>query len=118
MLQGRQIQRTQFQIPKTILFHHLSWTDSLCSMKKCKASSKRLVRIIANFNVNPADILLKVTPGKDYDRLLGERALPVLLPEKLLLKALRRCGNYDATRRNKISRIKGYQLAFTQDQFA
>ncbi len=81
--------------------------------EKVQSLFKRLVRIIANFKVNISDTTIKITPGKDYDRLLGDRALPYFYQNA---DSIKRVWNYDSTRRNKINRIKGYQLAFNQDQ--
>lgn len=83
--------------------------------EKVQSLFKRLVRIIANFNINFKDTTIKVTPGKDYDTLLGERALPYFYL-KAAAENIKAVWNYDLTRRNKIKRIKGYQLTFTQDE--
>ncbi|GEO11927.1 carboxypeptidase-like regulatory domain-containing protein [Segetibacter aerophilus] len=84
--------------------------------EKTQSLFKRLIRIIANFSAPAAnDIIIKVTPSKDYDRSLGDRAIPYFYLQAAI-ENIRRVWNYDATRRNKISRIKGYKLPFSQDQ--
>lgn len=83
--------------------------------EKVQSQFKRLVRIVANFNINIANTTIKVTPGKDYDWMLGDRVLPYFYLQANIDK-IKGVWNYDAARRNKIARIKGYQLAFTQDQ--
>ena len=76
---------------------------------------KRLVRIIANFAVNKAEVTVKVIPSLDYDEALGSRALPYIYASAAT-DHLVGVWNYKATSRNKISRIKGYHLPLTQDQ--
>ena len=83
--------------------------------EKVQSQFKRLIRIVANFNVNIANTTIKITAGKDYDWLLGDRVLPYFYLQTNIDK-IKGVWNYDASRRNKIARIKGYQLAFTQDQ--
>ena len=83
--------------------------------EKVQSQFKRLIRIVANFNVNISDTTIKVIAGKDYDWLLGDRVLPYFYLQANIDK-IKGVWNYDASRRNKIAHIKGYQLAFTQDQ--
>lgn len=83
--------------------------------EKVQSQFKRLIRIVDNFNVNIANTTIKVTAGKDYDWLLGDRVIPYFYLQTNIDK-IKGVWNYDASRRNKIARIKGYQLAFTQDQ--
>ncbi len=89
--------------------------DQFMLYERVQSLFKRLIRIIANFNVNVNDTTIKVTPSKDYDKLLGERALPYFYLQAAI-ENIKRVWNYDSTRRNKINRIKGYQLPFNQDQ--
>jgi hypothetical protein len=70
---------------------------------------KRLVRIIANFNIDIADTTIKVIPGKDYESELGERVIPYFYANSAI-ESLRRVWNYGLTKRNKLSLIRGYQL--------
>jgi hypothetical protein len=90
--------------------------DQFMLYEKVQNQFKRLVRIIANFSTpTPNDVIIKVIPSKDYDWLLGDRAIPYFYLQAMIGK-IRDVWNYDSTRRNKISRIKGYKLPFTQDQ--
>ena len=75
---------------------------------------KRLVRIIAGFNVNQADTTVKIISGKDYESPVGERAIPYFYANAAI-DSIRRVWSYDLTRRNKAGMIKGYQLPFTQE---
>ncbi|MDZ4749826.1 MAG: carboxypeptidase-like regulatory domain-containing protein [Saprospiraceae bacterium] len=76
---------------------------------------KRLIRIIDNFQVNFADTPIRISPSRDYETLLAERAIPYFYKQSSIDK-IKQVWNYDLTNKNKISRIKGYQLPFTQDQ--
>lgn len=75
---------------------------------------KRLVRIIANFNVDQADTVVKIISGKDYESPVGERVIPYFY-SKAAIGSIRNVWNYGLTRRNKATMLKGYQLAITQE---
>jgi hypothetical protein len=75
---------------------------------------KRLVRIIANFNVNQSDTTIKIISGKDYEAPIGERVIPYFYTNTAI-DSLKRVWNYSLTRRNKASLLKGYQLSLTQE---
>jgi hypothetical protein len=67
---------------------------------------KRLALIITHYGGGTGGFL-RITPSRDYDAPLGERAIPYYYSAT---EELQKIWNYDLTRRNKFSRIKCAQL--------
>lgn len=83
--------------------------------EKVQHTLKRLVRVVAFFNLDIALKTIKVIPGKDYDENIGIRPIPYYY-DKTRFESFYRIWNYDSTRHNKVGNPRGYHGSPPQTQ--
>jgi hypothetical protein len=83
--------------------------------EKVQHTLKRLVRVVAFFNLDVTLKAIKVIPGKDYDDCIGIRPIPYYY-DSARFENFYRIWNYDSTRHNKVSNPRGYHGSPPQDQ--